>query len=171
MYVYLMVKEKCRICERIFYMSKSDDALRKHLEDLHKFYHEPTKFYCFSRAIEKRLYKCLRKEEMKALYGGVWEMISKSCQTCRAGIDNILSVETWMPDHCPLPRWHSTIILSVSIHHHGRVKTATNIRHHGRVHSSTTTSIHRSHPGHIRRHHTSLISIEIYFRVLGHPNS
>ena len=36
-------------------MSKSDDAHRKHLEDLHKFYHEPSKFYCFSRAIEKRL--------------------------------------------------------------------------------------------------------------------
>jgi hypothetical protein len=52
-------------------MSKSDDALRKHLEDLHKFYHEPTKFYCFSRAIEKRLYNCLRKEEFKALFGDV----------------------------------------------------------------------------------------------------
>lgn len=41
------------------------------LEDLHKFYHEPTKFYCFSRAIEKRLYNCLQKEELKALYGDV----------------------------------------------------------------------------------------------------
>jgi hypothetical protein len=69
--MYSMVKgmSKCKTCEKLYFMSKSDEALRLHLEQLHKFYHEPSKFYCFSRAIEKRLYKCLQKEEMKARYG------------------------------------------------------------------------------------------------------
>ena len=66
--VKLKGASKCKTCERIFYMNKSDESLRQHLEELHKFYHEPSKFYCFSRAKEKRLYNCLKTEEMKARY-------------------------------------------------------------------------------------------------------
>jgi hypothetical protein len=59
----------CEECEGIIRILDFDEPnnlgkLKKHLKELHNCYHHPKKFLCYSRAIEKRLYSKLSRNEI-----------------------------------------------------------------------------------------------------------